>query len=130
MQDSLDVGNLSCFEKMVRRMVQLEMAVDKNPKHPDFTGLGVLVDATTTSSGAARVPKFTSWVTARQKEQAEIYKQRRLYTEEHSKSQKTDGHGGAESKRAPKPKPKPKASRERLASHSYRCHPAGWRATH
>ena len=67
----------------------------KNPKHPDFTGLGVLVDATTTSSGAARVPKFTSWVTDRQKEQAEIYKQRRLYIEEQSKSQKTDRHGSA-----------------------------------
>ena len=83
MQDSLDVGNLSCFEQMVRRMVQLDVAVDKNPKHPDITSLGVMVDATTTSSGAARVPKFTSWVTARQKEQAEICKQRRLYTEEH-----------------------------------------------
>ena len=110
MQDSVDVGNLSCFEQMSRRMVQLEMAEDKNPKHPDFAGLGVLVDATTTSSGAARMLKFTSWVTVRQKEQAGIYKQRCPYTEEHSKSQQTDGHGGAESKRAQKPKPKPKAS--------------------
>ena len=80
-----------------------------NPKHPDFIGLGVLVDATTTSSSAARVPRFTSWVTARQRTGRDIRK-RRLYVEEQLKTQKTDWHGGAESKRAPKPKPKPKAS--------------------
>ena len=79
MQETLDVGNLSCFKQMVRRMVQLEMAVDENSKHPDFTGLGVLVDATTTSAGAAKVRRFTSGVTARQKKQAEIFKQHRLY---------------------------------------------------
>ena len=106
---SLDVGNLSCFEQMVRRIVQLGMVVDKNPNHPDFTGLGVLVDATTTSTGASRVPRFTSWVSARQKEQHEMFKQRRLYIEKQSKTQKSVWHGGAETKRASKPKPKPKA---------------------
>ena len=83
--DLLDVQNLSSFESLARRVVQLEMAVEKNPKHPDFSGLGVLVDGTVSSSGAVRVPKFQSWISTRQKEQAEIFKQRRLYTEEQSK---------------------------------------------
>ena len=77
--------NLSSFESLARRVVQLEMAVEKNPKHQDFSGLGVLVDGTVSSSGAVRVPKFQSWISTRQKEQAEIFKQRRLYTEEQSK---------------------------------------------
>ena len=57
----------------------------RNPKHPDFTGLGVLVDANTSSGGAARVPRFTKWVTDKHREQAEIYKQRRLFIEEQGK---------------------------------------------
>ena len=89
-------------------MVQLESAVVKNPKLPVFTGLGVLVDAITTSSGAARVPRFTNWVTARQNEQAKIFNQRRLSSQEMSKTLKSEWHGWAQTKRAPKPKPKPK----------------------
>ena len=103
-EDALDIQNLSCFEQLIRRVVQVEMAVDKNPRHPDFTGLLILVDGTTTSGGASRVPKFTSWVTARQKEQAEIYKQRRLFTEEQSKA-------SAEPKAAAQPKAAKKAPR-------------------
>ena len=67
----------------------------------------MLVDATTTASGAARVPRFTSWVIARQKEQTEIFKQRRLYLKDMSKTLKSEKHGWAQTKRAPKPKPKP-----------------------
>ena len=83
--DKLDVQNISAFEALARRVVQTELAVDKNPKHPDFSGLGVLVDGTVSSSGMARVPKFQSWINSQQKEQAEIFKQRRLFTEEQSK---------------------------------------------
>ena len=86
----------------------MQTAVVKNPKHPVFTGLGVLVDAITTSPGAARVPRLTSCVTARQNEQAEIFKQRRLYIKDMSKPLKSEKHGWAQTKRAPKPKPKPK----------------------
>ena len=106
-EDALDIQNLSCFEQLIRRVFQVEMAVDKNPRHPDFTGLGILVDGTTTSGGASRVPKFTSWVTARQKEQAEIYKQRRLFTEEQSKA--TAEPKAAAQPKAAKKAPRPKA---------------------
>ena len=106
--DGLDIQNISSFEQLVRRIVQIEMAVDKNPKHPDFTGLGILVDGTTTAGGAARVPKFTSWVTSRQKEQGDIWKQRRLYSEELGKEEKgappRDPLAPAKKPKAPKPK--------------------------
>ena len=86
MDDHLDIGNLAVFEQLSRRIVQVEMAVEKNPKHPDFSGLGVLVDTNVSAGGAARVPKFTQWVTQRHKEQAEIFKQRRLFHEEAGKA--------------------------------------------
>ena len=104
--DGLDIQNLSAFEQLVRRIIQLEMTVDQNPKHPDFIGLGILIDGTTTAGGAARVPKFSSWISFHQKQQADIYKQRRLYSEELSKEEKPP-------RQPPPPKapkaPKPKA---------------------
>lgn len=120
--DGLQVCNLAAFEQLSRRMVQLELAVAKNPRHPDFTGLHVLVDGAADSSGAARAPKFSAWVTTKQKEQAEIYKQRRLYAEEEQKVRNQagagasaaptgaqEGEGGGRARRAPRPKPKAKA---------------------
>ena len=108
--DALDVQNLSSYESLARRVVQLEMAVEKNPKHPDVSGLGVLVDGTVSSSGAARVPKFQSWISTRQKEQAEIFKQRRLYAEEQSKvpTPAADNQGGKQNNNQQPPKSKTK----------------------
>ena len=80
--DQVDISNLASFEQLVRRIIQLEMAVEKCPSRPDFTGLDVLVDGATSSGGAARAPRFAAWITEKQRERAAIYKQRRLYREE------------------------------------------------
>ena len=109
--DMLDVGNLASFEQISRRLVQLELAVEKNPKHPDFSGLNILVDTNVSAGGMARVPKFTKWVTDRHREQAEIYKQRRLFSEEAGK-QSSSSDPKAPPIRAPKPKPKPKGGKQ------------------
>ena len=112
--DLLDVGNLSAFEQITRRLVQVEMAVEKNPKHPDFSGLNVLVDTNVSAGGMARVPTFTKWVTDRHREQAEIFKQRRLFTEEANKSENRASASSdpkTPSLRAPKPKPGPKGKK-------------------
>ena len=53
----------------------------------------MLVDGAVDSSGAARAPKFSAWVTTKQREQAEIYKQRRLYAEEEQKVRSLTGAG-------------------------------------
>ena len=84
---------MAAFEELSRRMVQLELAVAKNPRHPDLTGLHVLVDGAADSSGAARAPKFSAWVTTKQKEQAEIYERRRLHAEEEQKVRNQTGAG-------------------------------------
>ena len=80
--DMCDGSNLACIEQVVRRVIQLEMAVSKNPSAPDFVGLGVIGDGAVLSDGSSRVPKFRAWVADRQKERAQILKQNRLYTEE------------------------------------------------
>jgi len=74
--------NLAMVEQMIRRIIQVEVAVGRNVRFPDFSGLDVVMTAPTTSTGAADMPKFNEWVTNRLKEQANIWKQTRLYREE------------------------------------------------
>ncbi|CAK0808623.1 unnamed protein product [Prorocentrum cordatum] len=80
--DQLDVTNLSSFELIMRRICQDETAVARNPRHPDYGGLEIVLHAPTTEQGQASTSKFTEWVTGRLKEQAAIYKQTRLWNEE------------------------------------------------
>eukprot|EP00959_Pyramimonas_sp_CCMP1952_P361506 7570948-Pyramimonas_sp.AAC.1 len=37
--DQLNVKNLHCMGAAVRRVMQIEMALARNPRHPDFSGL-------------------------------------------------------------------------------------------
>ncbi|CAK0833363.1 unnamed protein product, partial [Prorocentrum cordatum] len=78
----LDVTNLLSFELIMRRICQDETAVARNPRHPDYGGLEILLRAPTAEQGQASTNKFTEWVTGRLKEQAAIYKQTRLWNEE------------------------------------------------
>eukprot|EP00971_Amphidinium_carterae_P070828 1400923-Amphidinium_carterae.1 len=95
--DVVDPIAFASFEHTARRLAQLEAAVERNPHRPDFAGLDVLTDGAVSASGAARVPKFASWMASKQKERAEVFKQRRLLADEMSsyqKSSSSDGRGG------------------------------------
>lgn len=43
-KDQLDVSNLMCMELVVRRLVQLEVAVSRNSTSPDYAGLDILLE--------------------------------------------------------------------------------------
>ena len=88
--DQVQVAGLACIEQLVRRTIQLEMAVERNPRHPDFSGLSVIVDGPVTATGAVRAPKFANWVADRQKERSQVLKQRRLYGEEQAAQNKAE----------------------------------------
>lgn len=80
--DRLDVSSIQGYEIMVRRLIQDETAVARNPRHPDYGGLEVLMSSPLTESGMASVPAFNEWITGRLREQANIQKQTRLWHEE------------------------------------------------
>eukprot|EP00438_Fugacium_kawagutii_P028529 Skav222526 [mRNA] locus=scaffold2875:77220:78404:+ [translate_table: standard] len=80
--DQVDVSSLLGAEFMVRRLVQIETAVSRNPASPDYSGLELLMESGVGSTGEARVVKFQEWVAARLKEKAQVQKQARLYREE------------------------------------------------
>ncbi|MCR9077337.1 MAG: hypothetical protein NXI07_14965, partial [bacterium] len=73
--DQLDGSNLQCVENLCRRQVQLELAVERSPVHPNFTGLSEIMGGPTDDTGAANTRKFRAWVGERQKERANVLKQ-------------------------------------------------------
>ena len=93
--DQLDVSNLQSSELLARRIIQDETAVARNPRHPDYGGLDIIMHAPTTEKGNVAVGVFTEWVTGRLKDQANIHKQTRLWNEEQRlRGDKGEGKGG------------------------------------
>lgn len=84
--DQIDISNCMGAEILVRRVIQIETAVGRNPASPDYTGLEVLMEQPIGASGEAQVLKLAEWVGARLKEKATIQKQSRLYKEEFARS--------------------------------------------
>ena len=80
--DQVDPTNLLGGELVVRWIVLIESAVSRNPKQPDWDGLEHVVASKVTTSGAAEVPGFMTWLTTIQKDQAQVMKQGRLLREE------------------------------------------------
>lgn len=80
--DQLNIVNTACGEFAVRWLVQLEVATERNPRNPDFSGLDLIMGGAVNSEGKAITSKFTQELTTRLKERANIYKQERLYREE------------------------------------------------
>ena len=68
--DQLDISNLAGCEYLVRRLLQIEAAVKRNPRQPDFEGLDAILDSSVDTSGAALAPKFMEFVANIQKSQA------------------------------------------------------------
>ena len=75
--DQVDVSNLAGVEQIVRRIVQDERAVRKNPKHPDYSGLEFVLNQTTDVSGAASTAVFNRWYAKAQRDEAVVLKNAR-----------------------------------------------------
>ena len=73
---------IALADNLCRRQVQLEIAVERNAVHPDFSGLSEASGGTTTDSGAATVAKFREFIAGRQKDRANILKNARLERDE------------------------------------------------
>ena len=94
--DQLNLANCAMAEHICRRLIQHELAVEKDSSHPDYGGLGNVLGGTTEEKGRAAVPKFSKWVSEKQEQRARILKQDRLYREERqaeTKRRKGKGKG-------------------------------------
>lgn len=99
--DQYDLTMSAETDYYVRSLVQLEAAVRRNPKVPDFSGLEVMMEAHFDQSSVATTDRCNQWVMEQQRTQAQISKQGRLLREEveherkkeHGKPQKGAGRG-------------------------------------
>ena len=83
--DGLNLVNCAWVENVVCRLVQIERAVARNPKAPDFTGLDVITAVGIDDRGTAHADSFSDFITEKQKNEAFALKQTRLYAEEQGK---------------------------------------------
>ena len=90
-RDQLNPVNLMSFELLVRRIVQLEIAVSRSPQSPEFSGLELLMEAPVTESGSASTRVLDGWLTEQLKTKAQIQKQARLYREEMGRGSRDKG---------------------------------------
>ena len=96
--DQVDVTNIAGCEYLCRRLLQIEAAVRRNPRQPDFDGLDPILDSSVDTSGAALAPKFMEFVSDIQKSQALIYKAGRLWKEEQTANAKQINPGKKDGK--------------------------------
>eukprot|EP00971_Amphidinium_carterae_P306995 6100970-Amphidinium_carterae.1 len=80
--DELNVGSLVSGEAMCRKLIQIETAVRRNPRQPDFEGLDLMMTSVLDESGAAQASSYMTWITSRQRDEAQVLKQGRLLREE------------------------------------------------
>ena len=87
--DQMNASNLASFELLMRRMIQIEMAVARNSKAPDFSGLSVVLSAVVDGSGAIQTKGFHKWVADKNESRARVMKSERMYFEERANTKKS-----------------------------------------
>jgi len=91
--DQIDASTTAAGELLSRWAVQTEIAVERTPAQPDYSGLDIVSGAAIQSDGRVSTAKFTEWVTSRLKERTQVWKQERLYNQE-SRNLRGKGSGG------------------------------------
>jgi len=95
--DQLDCPNVAAVELLCRRVLQVQKAIRKSPKHPDFANLDGMLSSTLDESGGVIASEFDQWVASEQKVQATIMKHNRMFSEEQvaeNKKQNQSSHAG------------------------------------
>ena len=80
--DQLNGPALDGFECLVRYLVQIETAVSRNPRAPDYADLEAVTGASVSETGALVLPTFNKFVAGVQQAEAFNLKQRRQWHEE------------------------------------------------
>jgi hypothetical protein len=96
--DQVDVGNLASFELIVRRILEIQTAIRRNPQHPIFDGLDQTALGSVDEVGGARAVAYGHWLGEQQKAEAKLLRGQREYREEQLNDRKGRGGPGGEAK--------------------------------
>ena len=89
--DQVDITSLAGTELMLRRVFQIELAVERNPRSPDFEGLDAIMEVVTKPSGGVHLPELSKWFSDFQQKEAFTLKRFRLAAEERKELDKRKG---------------------------------------
>jgi hypothetical protein len=89
-RDLVNPYNLNCLEMVARRVLMIQKAVRRNAKAPDFDGLDVYMSHSFDSTGGIITQAFDRHIAGVQKDEAQILKQQRLWSEEQDTRKKKE----------------------------------------
>ncbi|CAE8627459.1 unnamed protein product, partial [Polarella glacialis] len=92
--DQVDVGNLASFEAVVRRIIEIQHAVRRNPQRPIFDGLDQSTIGAVDSAGGARAAEYGQWLSEQQKSEAKFLKNQREFRDEQAAERSSRGGRG------------------------------------
>ena len=97
---------MASIEQTDRRIHEIQQAIRRNPKHPDFSGLDIGTIGSADEIGGARLHGYDQWLSTKQKEEANTLEAQRKWREE----QAAERRRNTEREANPKAKAKAKAS--------------------
>ena len=91
--DQVDCSNLASIEQVVRRMLEIQVAVRRNPKHPVFDTFDYNTRGVVDEVGGARASGYAEWMAEQQKAEAKSLKSTREWREEQAAERKKAQRG-------------------------------------
>jgi hypothetical protein len=92
-EDQLNLPALKGAELLTRYLIQIETAVSRNPRAPDFQDLEAITGASVTATGALVLPEYNKFIAAQNRDEAFVLKQRRQWREEQDVIARSSGGG-------------------------------------
>jgi hypothetical protein len=92
--DQISPSTTATGEFCARKVIQIQRAVQRNPKQPDYEGLDVMMSHPVNELGGAVTRNFTAWVADQQKSEAQVLKQMRMFKEEQAEAAKRSSRTG------------------------------------
>lgn len=80
--DQVDCSNLAAIEQAVRRILEIQTAVRRNPKHPTFDAFDYNTRGSVDEVGGARAPGYAEWMAEQQRAEAKVLKNTREWRDE------------------------------------------------
>ena len=80
--DQIDCSNLASIEQVIRRILEIQVAVRRNPRHPTFDAFDYNTRGSVDEVVGARAPGYAEWMAEQQKQEAKTLKSTREWREE------------------------------------------------
>ena len=96
-RDQLDISACASGEFLARWAIQIDTAVSRNPRHPDYSGLDIVFGAPTSAGGTAETATFSDWVATKMKDRSTVFKYEAQFRDAEAKAKAVAAPGAGSS---------------------------------